>query len=84
MFEPLEDVRERPVVTRRTIVTFLIMLFLLGMMVGAQLTDFFLRRRWSTVGIGETFLLSVFLWKLSVSLRKAFGSVKSDQHIHVQ
>jgi hypothetical protein len=84
MFEQPEDVREKPAITRGTVITFLVMLFLLGVMVGAQLTDFVLRRSWRTVGIGETFLVSVLLWKLSVPLRKAFKSVKLDQDIHVQ
>jgi hypothetical protein len=78
MFEQLEDRREKPAITRGTVITFLLMLFLLGIMVGAQLTDLVLRRRWSTVGIGETFLVTVLLWKLSVPLLKAFKSVKLD------
>lgn len=84
MFEQLEDVREKPPVTRGTVITFLLMLFLLGMMVGAQLTELVLRRRWNTVGIGETFLVSLLIWKLSLPLRKAFKSVKLDQDIHVE
>jgi hypothetical protein len=84
MFEQLEELREKAAVTRGTVITFLVMLFLLGIMVGVQLTDLSLRRRWSTVGVGKTFLVSVLLWKLSVSLRKAFKSVKLEQDIHVQ
>ena len=78
MFEQLEDVRESPAITRGTVITFLLMLFLLGVMVGAQLTELVLRRRWSTVGLGETFLVSILLWKLSVRLRKEFKSVNLD------
>jgi hypothetical protein len=84
MFEQLEDVREKPSVTRGTVIAFLLMLFLLGMMVGAQLTNLILCRRWNTVGIGETFLVSVLLWRLSVPIRKAFKSVKLDQDSHVE
>jgi len=78
MFEQLEDVRESPAITRGTVITFLLMLFLLGVMVGAQLTELVLRRRWSAVGLGETFLVSILLWKLSVRLRKEFKSVNLD------
>lgn len=84
MFEQLEELREKPAVTRGTVIAFLVMLFLLGIMVGAQLTDLVVRRRWSIVGVGETFLVAVLLWKFSIPLRKAFESVKLDQDIHVQ
>jgi|CZKK01.1.fsa_nt_gi hypothetical protein len=69
MFEQLEDIREKPAITRGTVITFLLMIFLLGIMVGAQLTDLVLR---SVVDVGETFLVCVLLWKLSMPLRKLF------------
>jgi hypothetical protein len=82
MFEQLEDMREKPAITRGTVITFLLMIFLLGIMVGAQLADFVLRRRGSFVGVGETFLVCVLLWKLSTPLRKLFKSaiVQQDNH----
>jgi hypothetical protein len=82
MFEQLGDVPETPGITRRTVITLLLMLFLLGIMVGAQLTALILRHEWSSVGLGETFLVSVLLWKLSVPLRKAFKSLKLEQNTH--
>jgi hypothetical protein len=72
MFEQLDDLASKPEIKRGTVFTFLLMIFLLGVMVGAQMTDFFLRRNWSVVGIGETFLVCVLLWKLSIPMRKAF------------
>jgi hypothetical protein len=84
MFDQLEDAREKPAITRGTVITFLLMIFLLGIVVGAQLMDLLLRLRWSVVGIGYTFLVCVLLWKLSAPPRKAFKSVKLDQDIHVE
>ncbi|MGA6982112.1 MAG: hypothetical protein WCC95_15720 [Candidatus Sulfotelmatobacter sp.] len=63
MFEQLEDVRERPEITRGTVISFLLMVLLLGIIVGAQLEAFTLRRKWSYGGIGQTFLLCAVLWK---------------------
>jgi len=84
MFDQLEDARDKPATPRGTVITFLLMIFLLGIVVGAQLMDLLLRRRWSLVGIGYTFLVCVLLWKSSVPLRRAFKSTKVAQDIHAR
>jgi hypothetical protein len=84
MFEQLEELREKPAVTRGTVIVFLLMIFLLGIMVGAQLANLVLRGMWNAVGIGETFLVCVLLWRLSVPQRKLFKSPKLQQDMHAK
>jgi hypothetical protein len=82
MFAQLDDIRNKPDITRGTEVNFLLMVVLLGLMVGAQLTDM-LRHRWSIPGIGETFLVYALLWKFSVPLCKVLKSITAqDIHAH--
>jgi len=81
MFAQLDDIRNKPDITRGTVVSFLLMIFLLGLMIGAQLMDLGLRHRWSIAGIGETFLVCALLWKFSAPLRKVLKS-KTARDIH--